>query len=378
MSELKILIVEDEAIVADDLADRLEAMGYAVVGIEASGEAAIETVAREMPDIVLMDIMLQGHMDGIEAAQQIGERFHLPVVYLTANADRATLDRAKLTVPLGYILKPFKDRELQVTLEIALTRHNAEREIQQALAATQAQQDAVKEESDRKSQYFSMASHEFRTPLSVIQASAEMLDTLGESWSAEKKKKYLQRIQSSAASMNQLLEDVLAFGRVQSDRLSLNRAPLNLVVFCEELVESFTISSNEQYCLRFHVRGCPEKIYADDRLLWHALSNLLSNAIKYSPKGGSIDLNLCEDENGDLVRIEVRDSGIGIASEDRPKLFEPFHRASNVGSIPGTGLGLAIVKRAIDLHGGTIEVRSQVGFGTTFIVCLPISPPAEG
>jgi signal transduction histidine kinase len=108
----------------------------------------------------------------------------------------------------------------------------------------------------------------------------------------------------------------------------------------------------------------------DEKLLRHIFSNLLSNAIKYSPSGGTVrwELNLTDTE----AIFQIQDQGIGIPPEDQARLFESFHRASNVGQIPGTGLGLAIVKKAVDLHKGTIQVRSEVGDGTTFIVTLPL------
>ncbi|MGC9505327.1 hybrid sensor histidine kinase/response regulator [Baaleninema sp.] len=370
MSEIRILIVEDEAIVADDIAYRLENLGYEIADIVASGEEAIEAATKELPDLVLMDIMLQGEIDGIEAARVIRERLNLPVVYLTANADRATLERAKLTVPLGYVLKPFKDRELQVTIEIALTRHQAERELQNALETTRQQQQAAEENSDLKSQYLSMTSHEFRTPLTVIQSSAEMLEHFSEVWSMEKKQKYLQRILSSTASMNQLLEDVLTFGRVESGKLPFQRNWMDVESFCRDLIEAISFGAGQGYSIEFAVVGRPQKAYLDEKLLWHLLNNLLSNAVKYSPEGGTVILKAAFE--GDRICFQVSDSGIGIAPEEQHRLFEPFHRAKNVGKIPGTGLGLAIVKRSVDLHGGSISVSSQEGKGTTFTVVLPL------
>ncbi|OAB63065.1 hybrid sensor histidine kinase/response regulator [Leptolyngbya valderiana BDU 20041] len=370
MSEIRILIVEDEAIVADDIAYRLENLGYEIADIVASGEEAIESATDYLPDLVLMDIMLQGEIDGIEAARTIRERLELPVVYLTANADRATLERAKVSVPLGYVLKPFKDRELQVTIEIALTRHHAERELQQALENTRQQQRAAEENSDLKTQYLSMTSHEFRTPLTVIQSSAEMLEHFGDVWSDEKKQKYIQRILSSTASMNQLLEDVLTFGRVESGKVPFQRTSVDVETFCRDLVDAIAFGAGQGYSIEYSVRGTPQPAHLDEKLLWHLLNNLLSNAVKYSPDGGVVTFTVSFES--DRVCFQVSDSGIGIAPEEQHRLFEPFHRAKNVGKIPGTGLGLAIVKRSVDIHGGSISVSSQEGKGTTFTVVLPL------
>jgi len=129
MNKTTVLIVEDEAIVAADLAGKLGMLGYEVVGATATGEEAIELAYSLKPQIVLMDIRLKGAMDGIEAAEAIGSRFDLPVIYLTAHSDTATLDRAKLSGPFGYILKPFEERELSTTIEMALYKHQSEQQL---------------------------------------------------------------------------------------------------------------------------------------------------------------------------------------------------------------------------------------------------------
>jgi len=126
MSTNKILIVEDEAVVSLDIARRLEKMGYEVLGRVASGEEAIALVQENLPDLVLMDINLQGDIDGIQTATKLNEEHNLPVIYLTAYAGESTLERAKESKPYGYILKPFKERELHAAIEIAISRHQGE------------------------------------------------------------------------------------------------------------------------------------------------------------------------------------------------------------------------------------------------------------
>jgi PAS domain S-box-containing protein len=126
MEKAKILIVEDEVIVAQDIQDMVKARGYDALAIVSSGEAAIQKAAELKPDLVLMDIVLKGEMDGIEAAEQIRDRFRIPIVYLTAYAEAKTIERAKVTEPFGYLLKPFEERELHTAIEIALYKHKLE------------------------------------------------------------------------------------------------------------------------------------------------------------------------------------------------------------------------------------------------------------
>jgi CheY-like chemotaxis protein len=128
MAEAQIMVVEDESLIAEDICDSLEHMGYRVCRTVASGEDAIEQAGQLKPDLVLMDIMLHGPMDGIEAAGQIRQKLDIPIVFLTSYADEAVLARAKLTTPLGYLLKPFESRELRATIEMALYKHHADQE----------------------------------------------------------------------------------------------------------------------------------------------------------------------------------------------------------------------------------------------------------
>lgn len=132
MSKIKILIVEDESIVAMDIKHRAEGLGYEVIGVTPSGEEALEMVRKNPPDLILMDIVLKGKIDGIEAAQRIHDNFDIPVLYLTAYSDEETLKRAKITEPFGYIIKPFEDRELHSSVEIAIYKHEMDRKLKES------------------------------------------------------------------------------------------------------------------------------------------------------------------------------------------------------------------------------------------------------
>jgi signal transduction histidine kinase len=372
MSGKKILIVEDEVIIAEDIADTLRSFGYAVVGVVSSGKRAIEKAGTLQPDLVLMDIMLPGEIDGIDAAESIRNRFRIPVVYLTAYADETTLQRAALTEPFGYLVKPFEDKELRTTIEIALRRHQAEEKIRSRLEAAEALRKKAEEERESKSRYLSMASHEFRNPLSTILMSSELLRQYGANWSESKKLKHFQRIEEAVINMNQMLEDILTIGSAESGKIFFNPVPLDVVDFCQDMVETLQHIAGSNHRISFTCQGDCTGAVMDEKLLHHILSNLISNAIKYSPQGGTVSLEVVRKQEPAVI-FRIRDEGIGIPPNERDKLFDAFHRARNVGSIPGTGLGLAIVKRSVDLHGGEISVESEVGAGTTFTVTLPIS-----
>ena len=131
MNNIKILIVEDEIIVAEDIKENLEELGYTITAIADSAKQALREIALTRPDLVLMDICLKGKMDGIQASAKIWDEFKVPVIYLTANSDISTIQRAKDTAPFGYITKPFNERELHTTIEIALQRHKLERQLKE-------------------------------------------------------------------------------------------------------------------------------------------------------------------------------------------------------------------------------------------------------
>jgi AmiR/NasT family two-component response regulator len=168
MPEARILIVEDEQLVAGDIQEILTSAGYTVISIVTSGEEAITQVVATKPDLVLMDIRLAGAIDGIQASESIQSQLQIPVVYLTANADQATLERVKASKPFGYLLKPFDERTLLTTIDIALSRHRAETAVQTALAATEAKVQS-------KSEHLSMMFHELRNPIAIIKLTAEAL-----------------------------------------------------------------------------------------------------------------------------------------------------------------------------------------------------------
>ncbi len=129
MTDITIMLVEDEIIVAADVKNRLESMGYEVLGIFDTGEEAIQRAGELRPRLILMDIVLKGEMDGIDAAQKIRELYDIPIIYLTAYSDEKTLQRAKVTEPFGYVLKPFEDREIQSAMEMALYKHEMEKKL---------------------------------------------------------------------------------------------------------------------------------------------------------------------------------------------------------------------------------------------------------
>lgn len=362
MDRPKILIVEDEFLIAKGLARKLEKLGYEVVDIVASGMEAIARTLELKPDLILMDIVIEGEFDGIETAAKIHEICSIPIIYLTAYADDQTLERAQETQSYGYILKPFKERELHAAIKMAIGKHKKDREIAGLLSQAENQ-------NQEKSRYLNRASHDLRNPMTVIQVSAGILKDYGNRLPEEKKQQHLDWIRFSVKTMNEILEDVLILSQAEAGKQRLNPQSINVIAFSHDILQEFHPLATDKHTCQFVSRGEECFVNLDVKLLRYILTNLLSNAIKYSPEGGEICLEVtCE---SDRVCFQIRDRGIGIPPEYRHKLFKQFERADNVGDIKGTGLGLSIVKHAVDLQGGTIDIESQVGVGTTVSVTLP-------
>lgn len=226
-----------------------------------------------------------------------------------------------------------------------------------------------KELSDLKLNFFSMVSHEFRTPLSIILGSVQLTLDNEASWSTARHQKNLQRIQSAAKLMTHLLTDILTLSRAEAGKLEFNPQPIDLEAFCLNLVEEIQLSMRSTHPIQITSQGSQRYALLDEKLLYSILSNLLSNAIKYSNPTDLIELRL--DCQPDQTLLQVKDSGPGIASADRSHLFEPFYRGQNSAHVSGSGLGLAVIKQCVDLHQGKITIDSTETQGTTFTITLP-------
>lgn len=273
---------------------------------------------------------------------------------------------AEIVLGVGLILAILLATIVELSLITYQQSHNYAVEIGRALVAE-------KRLNDLKSQFITAASHEFRTPLAIIASSTGILEEYYDKLAMKQRQKHLQRIQSSVEHMVNILEDVLMIEQIDKGKMECNPTEINLEEFCNVLIkkaEPDVPHSRIEILSSLSEVSAKNSITLDGQLVWQVLNNLLSNALKYSPPGSPIFLNIhCQYQK--LV-FEVRDQGIGIPKEDLEEIFTPFHRGSNVGTIPGTGLGLTLVKRCVNLHAGTITVNSEPGSGTCVIVHIPI------
>lgn len=258
-------------------------------------------------------------------------------------------------------------QQLQILLEVKKNRLE-NNQIRQALAKQ-------KELNELKNRIVRTISHEYRTPLTIISLATDLLDSQANQLNKKQKETCFHKIRMATEHLTNLVEDALVVNQVESDEITFTPQHIDLVLLCQELVEEFSLAAGHKYEILANYQACEaeQSIYLDKKIVKQILHNLLSNAIKYSPNGGLINLNVsCSDRQ---VTFQIRDRGIGIPLEDRSSLFECFHRAANVGTLPGTGLGLAIVKKFVEIHQGEIYFESRLNTGTTFTIVLPIVRP---
>lgn len=235
-----------------------------------------------------------------------------------------------------------------------------------------------------KSRFLTMVSHEFRTPLATILSSADLLEFYIEQSQKENALNHVERLQAAAEYMAQMLNDVLMMEEAKNGKLNFNPVWLDLVQFSKEFVKNLKFSLNRTKVIAqekkhtidviIHLNKQADEAHIfglfDKNLIKQILNHLLWNAIKYSPQGGLILLEI-DARDAEEIILQVKDSGIGIPTEEQTQIFEMFYRGNNIENIPGSGLGLSIVKSCVYLHGGEISVQSTVGVGSTFTVKLP-------
>ncbi len=227
-----------------------------------------------------------------------------------------------------------------------------------------------RELNELKGNFVNLVSHEFRTPLSIILSSSEILGAYLDTLSPAERAEHLRDIQDCCRYMAGMMEEVLVLGRVEAGKTHFRPTALDVSSFCRRLVEDVRSATNGQCPIEFGEDGVDEPARGDESLLRHIFQNLLTNAVKYSRANQKVTF-FAHREGGEAV-LTVRDRGIGIPTEDLKRIFTAFHRGLNVGQLPGSGLGLVIVKRCVDLHGGQIHIDSIEGQGTTVVVRLPL------
>lgn len=295
----------------------------------------ISAIKKAESDIIEMNMLLEEKIE--ERTEQLAE----------------TINQLLRT---NYELKKqISDRE---AAEEAL--HLKETELEDALVRE-------KELSELKSRFITMASHEFRTPLSTILSSVSLIERYNTTEQQPQREKHIAKVKNAVDNLSGMLSDILSLSRLEEGRFQVKPVQFEMQKFCHEVIEEMQglIKSNQHIVCTMPEH--PVEVFTDSKILKNILYNLLSNAIKYSEQ----DIKCSLSENGDHFTIVVEDKGIGISEEDQKQLFGRFYRASNALNIQGTGLGLNIVKKYVDVLNGEMSFESELGKGSTFRFKLP-------
>lgn len=372
MPHERILIVEDDAVARLDIQAALERSGYVIAGTASSGREAIRQADEFSPDLILMDIRLEGDMDGVEAANEIMRRYDIPIIFLTVYADDETLQWAKVSGPIGFLLKPVDHKELKSAIEVGLYKHQMEQELVKARKSAEA--------ADRaKTSFLATVSHELRTPMNGVLGMTELLllSDLGEPY-----RENVLLIKDSAMSLLASLNQIIDYSKIEASAPVVREIDFRL----EDLVTG-VLSQYEQAAASKGVKleytmdpALPKWFRGDSGKIRQVLGNLVGNAVKFTNKGTvSIDAAPAGDDGKGkgrdtvMVRILVADTGIGIPSYRVEEMFERFTLAEDYLShgSGGLGLGLAIVHRLVKVMGGTVACASEEGEGSTFSCVIP-------
>lgn len=383
MAKTRVLIVEDEFIVVQDLKASLHRLGYAVCGVAASGEKAIQMALDMKPDVILMDVVLKGNMDGIETTEYLLSKIDVPIIYLSAYADTRTLERAQLTDSSGYLLKPFRDRELEANIHMALYKAEMKQKLKAAEAVIDLN-DYLRKEMAKRQQAESQLDETSRQ-LRVL--SSRLLDA------QERERKLLadeihDSIGSSLAAIKFSMEEtVLHFDEGKNEILAHLQKVITMIQGAIE--ESRRISSNLRPSLIDDLGLLPtirwlsdefEKIYGDIRIerslavkenaiaealkivIYRIIQESLNNAAKYS-EAETISIEL-EREAG-RIHLTVIDDGVGC---DIDQLEKDNHL---------TGMGLRSMQERAHFSGGRFEIRTAPGKGMKIMASWPAKPSGE-
>jgi PAS domain S-box-containing protein len=247
-------------------------------------------------------------------------------------------------------------------------REQAERELQKMLARE-------KELNELKTRFVTMVSHEFRTPLTVIRSSAQMIDRFMKDLTKDEKRDFLSRIIKTVDIMTDLIENVIFIGK--TDRVTKSASPEKTALseYSGNIIKDILLGMNKKRNVNFSAYGECDEVLMDKKLYRLILTNLVSNSIKYSADEKSIDIEIvCTAEQ---INLSVKDYGIGIPDDEQERIFDLFYRGKNVSSYSGTGLGMSVVMQSVNLLGGTIDISSKINMGTTFRISIPRTKGGE-
>jgi signal transduction histidine kinase len=332
-----------------------------------SGEGALQKVEERVPDLALMDIMLKGEMDGIETAGKIRAMVDIPVIFITAFDDGKMLERAKSAGPFGYIVKPFDERTLHSTIEMALHKHGLEKELRRARKEAEMA-------TELKDKFVSLVAHDLRSPFGTILGYLKLIMNDSANPLCEDHREMMERVVSQGERLVDMIQELLDISRIKTGKIRPKLKFYDAHFFGSAISENFKREAGKKGIELACNIPAQTRIYADYDLFFQVIKNLVSNAIKFCKKGDRITVFVPPEEPS---TVAVRDTGVGIEDSRHGVLFQYEEHTSTTGTAGerGTGLGLPLSRDIMLAHGGTLEFESTPGKGSVFYARLPFVRP---
>ena len=369
--------------IARELASLIENANVPIFGIDRNGYInEWNTVISDLSGIARSDLLGKCWVDEFVGVEDIKATEHMIACVLQGDA----ISNFELPVftkndkRLVLLLSAFPRRDAEKLIsgavfvaqditELIEYRRNLEKMVQDRTRELNQALQKEKEVVNMKSKFVSIASHEFRTPLSTITSATEFIKKFKQQGMPLEIEQKLIQIEKQVAHMTLLLDDVLTIGKIEGEKIPVRLRVIDIRDFFKRLSREIEQNTRGTHKIRLIYNLLFDTIESDEKLLRNIAINTLTNAIKFSPGAKHIDLTLAGDD--EKLTLNVRDYGIGIPDTDMKQLFEPFYRGSNVNAIQGTGLGLSILQKAVDLLHGYVAIKSEVGKGTELTVTLP-------
>ncbi|MFP4528419.1 MAG: response regulator [Candidatus Kapaibacterium sp.] len=365
--------LKGSVLIVDDIPENLQVVGNILmkkgldIGFATSGQEALENVAYNKPDLILLDIMMPG-MNGMEVCRKLKAdptTADIPVIFLTAKAQSDDVITGFEIGAIDYITKPFNSGEL-------LARVMTQIELKNSRDTIHLQNQELRELNATKDKFFSIIAHDLRGPFTGLLGLTELILDESESMPLEEILNLNKMIQRSLKNQYNLLDNLLQWASMQSGRIEFNPIKLDLFRMVADIFNQLMINVEDKKIVLDNSVPPDTYISADRMMLRTIIHNLITNAIKFTPEGGSVTLFYYQDDRYDVVVCE--DTGVGMSEDIVAKIFriDQHHTSLGTKNEKGTGLGLILCSEMAGVHGGKIEVESKPGVGTKFMVKLPI------
>jgi len=355
----RILIAEDEQVVALDVEYELNELGYEVIGVATSTPEAVQLTEATRPDLVLMDVQLDGPSDGIAAADEIRRRWQIPVVFVTASSGREIVSRAKEAGPYGYITKPFRGRELNASIAVALERHRLTRDLEQS--------------NTELTRFCYAVSHDLQAPVRNIRTLVDLLSRQLQGVLSPEQSNLIALVMGATDAIQRLLESLFQYAQAGHQQLNRRLVSSSELLTTVQTTLAALIAERKAEII---CNPCP-MVSVDPVQFQQLLQNLLTNAIKYSQPDKPPSIAISGEATNEGWHFAVTDNGCGIPAEKRESVFEPLRRLHG-SEIPGTGIGLALCRIIVERHGGRIWIESSGNTGGTTVHFTLGTPEASG